>query len=150
MLDNNVASFYSTKPFLDMVDQSSVKSKTKIEFLDGKSVSSSAILRYVNDKTFQFHLNINKDEYRHKILEKANPSELTNIHFKFSASSPRLVQIGLLRIAYLMAFCKFGNAFILNKVYDDIRKQILNPGVDLLPSYGEVGKMKEPFEEKFI
>lgn len=48
------------------------------------------------------------------------------------------VPIALLKIAYLLAYKKFGAIFILNPNYNTIREQIKNPDKDILPFHGRI------------
>lgn len=47
--------------------------------------------------------------------------------FQKRKSDNRVVEIALLKIAYLMAFEKYGYIFILDSCYDSIRDQLINP-----------------------
>jgi hypothetical protein len=44
-------------------------------------------------------------------------------------------EVALLKIAYLIAFEKFGNGFIINPELRQVREQILNPDRQILPGY---------------
>lgn len=46
---------------------------------------------------------------------------------------PKKIQIGLIKNAYLLMFEKFGYAIILNKEYDRVREQLLNPEKNIYP-----------------
>lgn len=66
-------------------------------------------------------------------LKKVLPKTIINLVFRDQRIDPRKIQIALLKIAYLMAFEKYGYAFILKPAYDKIRLQILNPDQDFYP-----------------
>lgn len=58
------------------------------------------------------------------------------MNFSFSPNLPgdeRLSEIALLKIAYLIAFQKFGYSFLINPHLYKVREQILNPEKDILP-----------------
>ncbi len=48
-------------------------------------------------------------------------------------SNERHAEVALLKIAYLYAFQKFGNGFIINPNLSKVREQILNPEKEILP-----------------
>ncbi len=54
------------------------------------------------------------------------------------------MHVALLKIAYLLAFHKFGHLFILNSNYDFVRKQILNSEQKILKSKGVSQKTSLP------
>jgi hypothetical protein len=54
----------------------------------------------------------------------------------FSEQWERYSNIALLRIAYLWGFSIFGYSFIFTEAMQMIRKQIMNPKEQLLPSFG--------------
>jgi hypothetical protein len=54
---------------------------------------------------------------------------------ELSAHKSGWPEIGLLRAAYLVAFAKFGYRFIAREVYDDVRRQIDEPQVQVLQGF---------------
>lgn len=64
-----------------------------------------------------------------------------------SISDERRSEVALLRIAYLIAFCTFGNGFLINGNLYKIREQILNPDKNILP---KVFWIKFDFPEEFL
>lgn len=62
-------------------------------------------------------------------------------------ANERLARIALLKIAYLYAFQKFGNCFIVNPHLSKVREQILNPEKNILP---ETYFINYHFPENFI
>ncbi|WP_312793016.1 hypothetical protein [Sphingobacterium sp.] len=61
--------------------------------------------------------------------ESTDSSFLLNLHRKYDE---RRCRVALLRIAYLLAFSKFGNGFLINEELYKIREQILHPDKDIL------------------
>lgn len=74
-----------------------------------------------------------------------------NIEFNTTADTNKL-QLALLKIGYLMTFAKFGYAFILDKSYDRVREQLLNPETLIYPTdfWFEGPFPKEHFGVPFI
>jgi hypothetical protein len=55
------------------------------------------------------------------------------IKYKKSKVEPHKIQLALLKTAYLLAFEKYGYAFILDPIYDRIREQLLKPDIIVYP-----------------
>lgn len=57
-----------------------------------------------------------------------------NVHFipKKTKLDSKKVEYALLKTNYLITFSKFGYLFLLDKAYDNIRKQILNPDQEII------------------
>jgi hypothetical protein len=138
-LDTSLIEYYKVNPFLKLEDKSKVKiPATTFKSTDKKILTSSATLEYQADNTLFFKLNIDKGSYREKIFETIPSFKEVKVDFVFHTPPIKFIQIALLRVAYLIAFSKFGNAFILNKVYNGIRQQILQPTSDVLSAYGAI------------
>jgi len=55
------------------------------------------------------------------------------ILFKKSKVEPAKIQLALLKTGYLLMFAKYGYAFILDPIYDRVRKQLLKPNTISYP-----------------
>jgi hypothetical protein len=73
----------------------------------------------------------NLDNY----VENTGFGDRPNVFFQASRVDTNKVDIALLKTAYILAFEKFGYPLILNKAFDIVRQQILNPSVEIYP-YG--------------
>lgn len=62
--------------------------------------------------------------------------KLQEIQFSSNPYKNRNAEVALLRIAYLIAFCTFGNGFLLNENLVPVREQIQKPNEQILPSLG--------------
>lgn len=60
------------------------------------------------------------------------------IDVKVKGGKPIKIQIALLRIAYLLAFEKFGYGYIMNASLNQVREQILQPSKVLMDNFGIV------------
>lgn len=135
-IDAALIDFVKKKPFMDGVVGSEIYvPKTTIEYNGGRIVSS-AVLKLAEENTFHFTVNIKKGEARYTKFSELDKSETWGSNFHFHTPSIKFVQLGLLKVAYLRLFHKFGHVFSFNKKYEPIRRQILNPTEDLLSSVG--------------
>lgn len=86
---------------------------------------------------FRLHFN---DDNTKRIVESLRklPNEgiSKELSFRFEEPSRRISQIAELRIAYLIAFSKWGYALIIENTYQPIRDQIIEPEKEILPSFG--------------
>ncbi len=137
-LDHNISHHLQTQPFFSLQDGAKIKvPRTEVETDKGKLSGSATLTYFKKDNTLQFDLNINKNEStRNEQFRNLANSTKWGGKFTINAPSPKFVYIALLRIGYLILFNRFGNAFILNKRYNDIRQQILNPEEEILPLTG--------------
>lgn len=73
-----------------------------------------------------------------KFLSSPNEPKIMRVTITEPHAAPNVRSAGYLRIAYLLAFNKFGYSLIfnkdgsLNKTYDKIRRQILNPEINMI------------------
>ncbi len=68
-----------------------------------------------------------------KTVSPKGEDPIINLNFIKSRVDPKKLQLALLKTGYLLVFEKFGYAFILNTIYDRIRKQLLNPEESIYP-----------------
>lgn len=68
-----------------------------------------------------------------KTVSPSKEDPFLNLKFYQTRVDPKKLQIALLKTGYLLVFEKFGYAFILNPIYDRIRKQLLNPTEEIYP-----------------
>jgi hypothetical protein len=147
-LDVALIEHLKMQPFFKLQDGAEVKlPKVTINHDDGK-ITSSATLRLEKKNTFFFKLNIrDKEEPRQKAFETLHTKKNIQTDFHFHSPNIKLVQIALLRIAYLKAYQRFGAIFIANAKYNSIREQIKNPEKEILPSFGVIHPEKVTIKE---
>jgi hypothetical protein len=139
-LDFNIGEYLRAQPFLRSEVGSEVLGTTTVTHSDGKQVNARAIVKLAGKNQIVVNAQI-KDKWRDEQLRNINPRAPLTINFKFETPSPKHVHLALLRVGYLLAFEKFGHAFILDETYNDIRKQILNPDQDIIEPFGAmIGK----------
>lgn len=74
-----------------------------------------------------------------KLGEKAKSGmSNSNINFRSYSYRKRRPEIALLRIAYLLAFSKFGNGFLVNPALAKVREQIKYPEKEILRHLGRI------------
>ncbi len=71
------------------------------------------------------------------------------IKFNITGGNPRRFEVAKLRIAYLLAFAKFGFGFVLNRTMEPIRQQVLNPTENILDHLG-IAKLDFEFDSEGI
>lgn len=112
-------------------------SEAKVKFIRGEQIVQDSI-RVEDDGTIKA-LNSYKNNHPAKLdsyIQNISPKEgrnLLNLEFVRANSNDKRLQVGLLKTAYLLAFEKFGYAFILDSIYDPVREQIKNPDADIYP-----------------
>ncbi len=76
-------------------------------------------------------------------MEQLSPLVIANRTFDFQVQSAKIchIKVSILRTAYLKAFAALGYEFILQRRFNIIRKQLLNPDELVLPSYGVLGSI---------
>lgn len=135
-VDIKLMEFLNVKPFNEKQPNALVRNKNSVIESEDIRVQGTTSFKRINENSFQFDLKAS-DKYRtsrfDQILKK---SEFTITYKPHSTPDTHMVHIGLLKIAYLLAFKNFGHLFILNHNYDMVRKQILNPESRLLISKG--------------
>jgi hypothetical protein len=80
----------------------------------------------------------NKNNHPQKLLsfvDRVGPTTNPFIQIEFGKiqTDAHRMQVGLLKTAYILAFAEFGYSFLLDSVYDTVRKQLLNPGAVIYP-----------------
>lgn len=144
-LDALLIEFFQVDPFMRSEENSSIMVKTNIN----NKLRTTALLTYktVDGKPFFEFKNLITDKHRLNIFKNVFPKGGDNeVKFSFHTPNGRFVQIALLRIAYLLMFAKFGHSYIINKNFDLIRKQILNPEQKILPAFGVVDERTLPLK----
>jgi hypothetical protein len=134
-IDKAILEYHDILPFKRKEIGSSVQVKGKLES-KGKQFGVQLHLERDGEKSWfmKFHLNQKGDEYRRNVLMNAVADYKLHVTGKYPSN--KQVQIALLKIAYLIAFEKFGHCFILAGDYRNIRKQIANPNESILPNCG--------------
>lgn len=62
-----------------------------------------------------------------KFISETRRGEIITIEHKKSRVDLDRLEVALLKTAYILTFEKFGYIFLLNKCYDDVRKQLIEP-----------------------
>jgi hypothetical protein len=71
-----------------------------------------------------------------RAIEHLKNKNLHEVQFNTNPYKNRNAEVALLRIAYLIAFCTFGNGFLFNENLGLVREQIQKPNEEILPSLG--------------
>ncbi|MEQ8677136.1 MAG: HNH endonuclease [Aggregatilineales bacterium] len=71
-----------------------------------------------------------------KLRDSIKTEGVNDFTARFATPVDSITNISKLRIAYLLAFSVFGYGFLINPNLEIIRKQILDPKTELLPSFG--------------
>ncbi|WP_343523838.1 HNH endonuclease [Pedobacter sp.] len=91
-----------------------------------------------------------EDFYKHVFESDKYGVEWTSPNFTFKVNrnyKERRSRIAVLRIAYLIAFAKFGNGFLVNGGLYKVREQLLHPDKNIL---GEVFWLNHKFPEEML
>lgn len=76
--------------------------------------------------------NNHPDKFK-EYISSTGKDDIVEIVFKPSRVDKLRLEVALLKSAYMLAFEKYGYALVLNKSYDVVRKQILNPEKEIYP-----------------
>lgn len=71
-----------------------------------------------------------------RAIDHLKNKNLQKFQFNTNPYKNRNAEVALLRIAYLIAFCTFGNSFLFNENLGLVREQIQKPNSEILPSLG--------------
>jgi hypothetical protein len=135
-VDVKLMEFLHVQPFNNEEINSSIENKNTVIKSKDAEVRGTTVFKRLEKNKFYFDLKA-KDEYRKALYDKIQKADEFQITYKpHETPSAHLVHVALLKIAYLLAFHKFGHLFILNSNYDFVRKQILNPEQKILKSKG--------------
>lgn len=116
-------------------------SKMDTEITINGEIKTRGITKISDSRTVQLHL----DKFRtdpaefDKLEEKLKSGMLTpDFNIKFQGFRKRRPEIALLRIAYLLAFSKFGYGFLINPGLYKVREQINNPDREVMSHFGGI------------
>lgn len=143
-VDVQLMEFLKVKPFNIQEPKAEVRLPNTVVKAENYEVKGNVIFRREGPNSFSIDIDV-KDPYRKAMKEKVLAQEQLQIVYKpHETPSAHVVQIALLKIAYLLAFSKFGHLFALNKNYDNIRYQILNPDKKILLTKGVTRNVRLP------
>lgn len=100
---------------------------------DGIEVQGTLKVDEKGVMTITYHKKTNNPDKLKEYLSKTAKGDIVNLNFPISRVDIRRFEIALLKSAYMMAFEQYGYALILNKSYDIVRKQLLNPDDEIYP-----------------
>jgi len=90
---------------------------------------------------------VNNPNKLKEYVSKTGKDDIIDLQFPMSRVDIKRFEIALLKSAYIMAFEQYGYALILNKSYDIVRKQLLNPDDNIYPE--GFWSQQSIFTEKF-
>ncbi len=76
---------------------------------------------------------VNNPNKLKKYVSKTGKDDIVDLQFPMSRVDFKRFEIALLKSAYIMAFEQYGYALVLNKAYDIVRMQLLNPDEEIYP-----------------
>lgn len=135
-MDAQLIEYLKVQTFLAGEASAEIKIPSTTLNYSGGKITCSANLSIHNNHTFLFKVNIKKGEPRHDKFRQLDKILTTGVDFHFHSPPMKIVNIAILRIAYLLLFQKFGHLISFNSNYNAIRKQILFTDLDVLQSYG--------------
>lgn len=93
----------------------------KLEIGENSSLTVKLPIKFNNPKTLENHIStLDKDSI---IYIQDDPLKI----------DMKKVSVSILKTAYIILYSKFGYTFLLDKFYDDLRMQILNPSRYIIP-----------------
>jgi hypothetical protein len=100
---------------------------------DGKIVNGQLTVEENGIATARHLIKQNNPVVLNQYLSELNAGESLQVNFKKSKLDNRKLILALLKTGYIMTFAKFGYAFLLDKFYNPIREQLLNPEKNIYP-----------------
>lgn len=127
-VDNNYRLYKAVESIRKKEDTATVN----IEIIIKDILKTRGYWTYYKDRD-QFELRSITNEYNiDKLRQLRNDRTEISFDFKFQQPAQRLANITLLKAAYLIAFERFGYAYIYNSSLNLIREQIRNPAKQLV------------------
>jgi hypothetical protein len=111
-----------------------VEAHVKVE-LKGKTVQAEIKVEENGTMTVVNRMRRNNPQNLNEYIKAISGEDKPTVNLKFIPKKvdPERLQVALLKIGYLMAFQKFGYAFILDPMYDSLRRQLLSPDERIYP-----------------
>jgi len=142
LIEKPLLDYTTSFPFRKREEGATVSIKARIS--DGENVvGGPATITRIQNNAINVNFHFEKGYKRLEILERLGPNYKIDISGSFP--SRRLVNIALLKTAYLLAFIKFGYGFVVNGLHDRIRRQIQNPKQNVLDNTGVMNQTNEDF-----
>lgn len=127
--------FHLTESLIELDVRSflpNTESKAKL-FHKGKQVQGQVNVDSEGNITVIHSEKNNHPEKLKQYIGETGKDDIVDIEFKPSRVDKLRLEVALLKSAYILAFEQFGYALILNKSYDIVRAQLLNPGEEIYP-----------------
>jgi hypothetical protein len=99
----------------------------------GKKVQAYIKVSESREITVKHHNKRNNPDTLKEYIGAIGKDAVINLSFKASKVDPRKLQIALLKTGFLLTFAKYGYAFILDPVYDQVRAQLKYPDENIYP-----------------
>jgi hypothetical protein len=136
----HVIDFHLTERLLEIERRKFLPNTTSRVRATNNGLTVQATMRVEADGKTMKMTHSPKDNNVAKIEDFAknvNPTDnpLIELEHRPSRTSFRGFEIGLLKTAYILAFAKFGYSFILDEVFDIVRKQLAQPEIDVYPEH---------------
>lgn len=130
IIDNHLVRFLTRLDEIDFVEGSN----RRIEILDNDR-KINADLEVGNNKELKILLpkKINNPKWLQEHIDDIKEGNIIDIKNKEMDIDIKKVSTAILKNAYIILFSKFGYTFLLDKHYDRIRKQIINPMRYIVP-----------------
>lgn len=143
-LDVKLMEYFDVKPFNEQQSQSRVLLKNTNFESNSTDVRGTMELKRLDANSFYVDLKAT-DTYRKEKFDSILKGNSIQITYKPHETPPaHVVHTALLKIAYLLAYSKFGHPFILNRNYDGIREQIVDTSKTILPYKGVILRTSLP------
>lgn len=132
LIDSHLAKRMNEIDQKKLLPNTSVKVKTTI---DGE-IFNGTLSVDEHGKMSMFHsLKNNNLNTLNPTMEKVGKGKVIDFDFEKSTVIPEKLEYSLLKTAFLILFEKTGYSLILNKCYNSIREQLLNPDKRVYPEY---------------
>ncbi len=98
-----------------------------------KNVRVKGDMFNISNETLGFRINRKSNPRVQEGIENLFKGLSGRLTIKLQGGNPNRIELAKLRIAYLLAFERFGYGFILNKAFEEVRIQLLNPEKSVFP-----------------
>jgi hypothetical protein len=146
LLDHHISTSLKTQDFTEGFPSSKIESKISIQ----EANPFRTEVTYDSEKRlFNFTFNGN-NPYAKNQIENLSKMKEWKFNFNFKRASTRIFNLGLLRIAHLLAFKRFGHAYLFNSGARLIKEQLKAPREEILNPIVSSGYMWKEFDGTYL
>jgi hypothetical protein len=146
LLDHQINTDLKTQDFIAGFPSSKIDSKI---FIQDNNPFKTKVTYNSEKRLFNFILDSNNPYAKHQIENLSRMKEWI-FNFTFKRANTRIFNLGLLRIAHLLAFKRFGHAYLFNPGAKLIKEQLEAPSEEIFNPIVSSGYMWKEFSGIYL